>query len=395
MRRFQIYLLSFSTAIIYANNYYAQPLLAFWARAFHVSESNAGQVFFCSMLGQALGMIILIPLGDMLKKKMLILWTMGMTTLAVLSAAMATDITMLKGCILIAGFFSIGPQLMIPLAADLTNPKEQTFIIGMITVGMLAGVVFARLFAGSITAWFNWRAVYAFSTVFLLISFICIYRYIPESRPKFEGRYADILKSVWQLFIRYGEIRENIMISGSAFALSRMFWATVTFLLASAPFNYNTDMIGLFGMITLAGALSAPLVGKLHDGCSAGIIILIGIIILTASFLLLFFFPTNIVLILAGGALMEGSRQLIQIPNQSQTISLVPEARSRLNMLYISGCLVGASLGAGAGLMAWHWDRWRGVCYVAFAILAIQGVIFMQSWRGSRRNDKDAPVFTG
>lgn len=381
LRKSQIYLLSFSSAVIAANAYYAQPLLAYWSKAFGVSESNAGQVFFCSMLGQALGMITLIPLGDKLRRKRLILWTIGITIASVILAALSVNITMLKGSMLIAGFFSIGPQLMIPLAVDLSPKEERTHIVGMITSGVLSGVVFARLMSGSITAWISWRLVYALSAGFLVISFIFIQRFIPESRSKFEGSYKEILRSVWKLFRQYREIRVAILVSGSSFVLSRMFWATIAFLLASDPFNMNTDVIGMIGLVTLTGALSAPLAGKLNIRFSANKVIVFGIIVLVISFLLLFFFPSVLILIIVGGALMEGSRQLIQVTMQSQTISLVAEARSRLNMLFISGCFVGAALGAALGLIAWHWNKWQGVCYVAFIILALQSIIFARNWR--------------
>lgn len=376
LRRSQIYLLSFSSAVIAANAYYAQPLLAYWAKAFHVSEANAGQVFFCSMLGQALGMLILIPLGDKLRRKKLILWTIGIATVMVVLAACSVNITMLKGCMLIAGFFSVGPQLMIPLAVDLSPQEARTHIVGMITAGVLSGVVFARLLGGSLTAWINWRVAYGVSAGFLVISFFFIYRFIPESRSRFEGSYADILRSVWKLFRRFPEIRVAILVSGSGFIVSRMFWSTIAFLLAGAPYHLNTDIIGLIGLVTLAGAASAPMAGTLNKRFSANQVIVGGMAVLVFSFLLLYFFPFSMTSIIAGGLLMEGSRQLIQITMQSQTIGLVAEARSRLNMLFISGCFLGAALGAALGLIAWHLDKWNGVCFAAFLVLAIQIITF-------------------
>lgn len=384
LRKSQIYLLSFSSAVIAANGYYAQPLLAYWAKAFHVSESNAGQVFFYSMLGQALGMITLIPLGDKLERKRLILWTVGITIVTVILAAVSVNIAMLKACMLFTGFFSVGPQLMVPLAVDLSVAEKRMHIVGMISAGVLTGVVFARLVGGSITAWINWRLVYALSAGFLIISFIFIYRFIPESRSKFEGSYKEILQSIWKLFRRHAEIRVAIVVSGSAFVLSRMFWATVAFLLAGRPFNMNTDVIGLFGLVTLAGSLSAPLAGKLTHRFTPHRVIVINLALLALSFLLMFLFPAAILVIIAGGLLMEGSRQLVQVTMQSQTISIAAEARSRLNMLFISGCFVGAALGAALGLIAWHWDKWRGVSYAAFVILIIQSITYLLAWRRNK-----------
>lgn len=385
LRKSQIYLLSFSSAVIAASVYYAQPLLAYWAKSFHVSESNAGQVFFYSMLGQALGMIILVPLGDKLKRKKLILFIIGITTVMVILAAVSVNIAMLKGCMLVAGFFSIGQQLMIPLAVDLSAKEERTHVVGMVVSGGLLGVVFARVIGGSITALVNWRAVYAFSAGLLIICFIFIYRFIPESRSKFEGSYADILKSVWMLFRKYGEIRVAILVSGSSFLLSRMFWVTITFLLAADPFNMNTDVIGLFGLVTLTGALSAPLAARLNNYFSPGKVIVCSISLSAIAFMLFFFFSSFIIFIVVGGILMEGSRQLIQITMQSHAISLVPDARSRLNMLYTSGCFVEAALGAALGLITWDWGKWDGVCYVGFIVIAIQSILFIKPWRKEER----------
>lgn len=381
LRKSQIYLLSFSSAVLSANCYYAQPLLAYWAKAFQVSESNAGQVFFFSMLGQALGMITLVPLGDKLERKRFTLWTIGITIGAVLMAAFSVNISMLKMSMLIAGFFSVGPQIMIPMAVDLSVPEKQTHIVGMITAGILTGAVFARLVGGSINAWIGWRVVYAMSAGFLLVSFLFIYRFIPHSRSKFEGTYGEILQSVWQLFRQHNEIRISIVVSGCAFVLSRMFWATIAFLLAGKPFNMNTDVIGVIGLVTLAGSVSAPLAGKLTRRFTSHKVIVFNLVLLALSFLVLFLFPKFLIAVIAGGLLMEGSRQLIQVNMQSQTIGIAAEARSRLNMLYIAGCFSGAALGAALGLIAWHWNKWQGVCYVAFLILLIQSATYLYSHR--------------
>lgn len=385
LRKSQIYLLSFSSAIIAANAYYAQPLLSYWAKSFNVSEANAGQVFFYSILGQALGMIILIPFGDKLKRKKMILWSIGTITVMVILAAFSESICMLKTYLLIAGFFSIGPQLMIPMAVDITPKRERTHIVGLITAGVLSGVVAGRLLGGFITAWYNWRLVYEISAFFLTISFIAIYRFIPESKPKFEGHYSDILHSTWKLFCRFGEIRVAITVSGIGFVVSRMFWVTIAFLLGSVSFNLDTDIIGLFGLVTLAGAASASLTGMLNKRFTSNQIMQSGMITLMISFILLFFFHSNLLFIILGGILMEGSRQLIQITMQAQTISLEAEANSRLNTLFISGCFIGAALGAALGLIAWHLDNWEGVCYTAFLVLAIQIAIFILTRNKSKK----------
>lgn len=380
LKKTQIYLLSFSSAAIIANIYYSQPLLAHWAKTFHVSESSAGQVFFCGVLGMALGAITLIPLGDKLKRKKFILWTIGINIVMVFLVAMSWNITVLKVFMLIVGFFSIGPQLIVPLAVDLSTKENRTKVVGIIISGLLFGAIFARLIGGSITAWFNWRFVYILSTGLMIITFIFIYRFIPESQPKYKGTYGDILKSLWKIFRQQRQLRVAILLGASCFVLSRAFWVTIAFLLAGEPFNMNTDAIGLFGLVTLAGAFNAPVVGRLSNRFSADKIIMFGIMILAIAFLLLFFFPFALLLVVAGGGLMEGGRQLIQVTMQSEVISHSKEARSRLNMLYITGGFAGSALGAALGLIAWHWGKWDGVCYVAFIVVLFQSIIFAKDW---------------
>jgi len=383
LRKSQIYLLAFSSAVITANLYYSQPLLAYWADTFQVSESSAGQTFFYSMLGQALGLIALIPLGDKLKRKKFLLWIIAAAMLAIIAAALSVNLVMLKAAMFVSGFFSVGPQIIIPLTVDLSPQKERTHVVGVITSGILTGTVFARLFSGSITVWMNWQMVYVFSALFTVIIFFLIRRYIPESRSDFKGSYKKILQSVWQLFKKYSEIRVAVIVSSCSFVVSRMFWATVAFLLAGHLFNLTTDLIGIFGLVTLTGSLSAPLAGKLEAHFSDKKVIVFGMLTLVTSFVVLYFFSSVLIFVVVGGALMEGSRQLVQVTMQSQTIGLVKEARSRLNMLYISGCFIGAALGAALGLAAWHWNGWEGVCVVAFVILAIQMLVYFQSLRNT------------
>lgn len=389
LKKPQIYLLSFSSAIIIANIYYSQPLLAHWAETFQVSDTSSGQVFFCGMFGMALGAIVLIPLGDKLKRKKFILSIIGLNIVMVSLVAMSWNITVLKVCMLIVGFFSIGPQLIIPLAVDLSTNEDRSKVIGTIISGLLFGAIFARLMGGSITAWLNWRFVYILSAIFLVIVFIAIYRSIPESRSGYKGTYGDILQSLWKIFRQHDQVRVAMLLGGSCFVLSRAFWITIAFLLADSPFNMNTDAVGLFGLVTLAGAFNAPLVGRLNNRFSTGKIILAGIVILAIAFLLLFFFSSDLLLVITGGVFMEGGRQLIQVTMQSAAISTSKEARSRLNMLYIAGGFAGSALGAALGLVAWHWGKWDGVCYMVFVILLLQTIVLTQSWfKASRKAAK-------
>lgn len=379
LRKSQLYLLSFSSAVIIANIYYAQPLLAYWTSYFHVSESSAGQVFFYGLLGMALGGITLIPLGDKLKRRKLILWTIGTNIVMTVIVAMSWNIMMLQGCMLIVGFFCIGPQLIIPMAVNLRAKEKRTKTIGIIISGVLSGSIFARVIAGAITAWFNWRVVYILSSVLLSISFILIYKFIPESQPKYRGTYYDILKSTWEIFRQHNQIGRSILLGGSCLVVSRIFWGTIAFLLAGPPFNMNTDMIGLFSLISLTGAFTALITGRLDDRLSTNKIIIFGIVILAVAFFFFLFFSLTLLLIVVGTGLMEGGRQLIQVTMQSETVSLSEEARSRLNMLYTTGVFAGNAIGVALGLIAWSWDQWNGVCYVAFMVVLLQCIIFAMS----------------
>ncbi|KLT66073.1 MFS transporter [Pedobacter sp. BMA] len=376
LSRIDILLMAFCTGLIVANIYYCQPLVILIAKDFNLSETYAGRITYITQIGYALGLFLLVPLGDMFERKKQILFITGLAILALLVAAVSHTFFLLEIASLLIGCCSIVPQLILPLAANLSTDENRGANIGSIMSGLLVGILASRAVSGSIGFWLGWRAVYYIAAGICLLLIGLMAKRFPQSYPSFKGGYRQLMTSMFSYIKTQPVLRETSIINFLAFAIISAFWTTMVLFLANPPFNFQTLQIGLFGIAGAAGALAAPLVGKLSDGNNPRQNLMIGFILQMVSVALFYFTGNHLYLFVIGIVLIDIGQQAIHVTNQTRIYTLIPEARNRLNTIFMSVSFIGASCGSALGLLLWDKGGWNFFCYGLTAIIILNILIY-------------------
>ncbi|MFC6225477.1 MFS transporter [Hymenobacter artigasi] len=362
-----VWLMALTCGLVVANIYYNQPLLAAIGRTFHLSDSSASLVATATQVGYTLGMLFVVPLGDMLERKRLILIMLLGAAACLGLAAFAPSFALLAGASILLGICSAVPQLLLPMAAHLAPEADRGRIVGRIMSGLLIGILASRTLSGYVGAHLGWRAMFEIAAGLMLALLGLLAWRLPRDQPNFAGSYGSLMKSLLTLTSTLPALRRSALVGGLLFAAFSVFWTTLTFFLEGPAYQYGSDVVGFFGLIGAMGALAAPLAGKVADTRGPDFTIGVGILLALAAYVLMGLTGFHLAGLVLGVILLDVGVQSVHISNQTKVFSLVPEARSRLNTVYMTGYFTGGSLGSVAGGLAWVHGGWAGVCMLGGA----------------------------
>ncbi|VWD09767.1 MFS transporter [Burkholderia contaminans] len=375
-------LLATIAGVSVANIYYNQPLLDSFRSAFPDGASWIGAVPTATQLGYAAGMFLLAPLGDRFDRRGLILMQIAGLSIALIVAATAPSLAVLTVASLAIGVLATIAQQAVPFAAEIAPPAERGHAVGTVMSGLLLGILLARTAAGFVAEYFGWRAVFAASVAALVALAAVIVLRLPRSSPTSTLSYGKLLGSMWHLAVELRGLREASLTGAALFAAFSAFWPVLTLLLAGAPFHLGPQAAGLFGIVGAAGALAAPYAGRFADKRGPRAIISLAIALLALSFVIFALSGSSLVGLVIGVIVLDVGVQAAQISNQSRIYALKPEARSRVNTVYMVCYFIGGALGSSAGVAAWHAFGWIGMCTTGLVFTALGG---WSHHRGGRR----------
>jgi predicted MFS family arabinose efflux permease len=372
-------LMSVATGLSVACNYYVQPLLETVARTFHLSVNQAGFIVTTAQLGYAAGLLLLVPLGDMLERRGLIVI---MSLLAaggmVITALSPTLPLMLLGTVL-TGLFSVVAQILVPLAATLAAPEKRGKVVGTVMSGLLLGILLARTVAGGLAQLGGWRTVYWVASVLMVLMALALWRFLPRFKQSVPLNYGQLLNSIFSLYAHSPLLRTRAITGCLAFANFSVLWTSMAFLLASPPYGYSEGTIGLLGLVGAAGALAARQAGTLADKGKARLTTTVGLAIMLCSWGITALGSSLIALII-GIILLDLAVQAVHITNQSVIYRQMPEARNRLTAGYMTSYFIGGAVGSLVSATAFQHAGWYGVCS-AGALLTLLNILSW--WRGA------------
>ncbi|QHM74454.1 putative transporter [Mixta theicola] len=377
-------LMSIATGLAVACNYYAQPLLDTIARGFNLSVSQAGFIVTTAQLGYAAGLLLLVPLGDRLERRALIV---GMSLLAaggMVITALATSLTMMLLGTALTGLFSVVAQLLVPLAATLAAPEKRGKVVGTVMSGLLLGILLARTVAGALAQLGGWRAVFWVASVLMALMALALWRGLPRYRQTVALSYPQLLGSIFHLYAAARVLRTRAVIGCLSFANFSILWTSMAFLLAAPPWNYSEGEIGLLGLAGVAGALAARQAGTLADRGKARLTTTLGLLIMLASWALTALGAHSLLALIAGIILLDLAVQGVHITNQSVIYRRMPEARNRLTAGYMTSYFIGGAAGSLLSANAYHFAGWYGVC-TAGSLLTLLNLLCW--WTGYRYED--------
>ena len=357
-----VWLMAITCGLVVANIYYNQPLLAAIGRTFRLSDSSASLIATATQVGYTLGMLLVVPLGDKLERKRLMLLMLLGAAACMGLAAVAPSFAVLAGASVLIGLFSAVPQLLVPMAAHLAPEQSRGRIVGRVMSGLLIGILLSRTVSGYVGLHLGWRAMFEIGAGLMLLLGALLAWKLPTDQPTFTGTYASLMKSLLTLTREQLPLRRAALVGASLFAAFSVFWTTLAFYLEGAPYHYGSDVAGFFGLIGAFGALAAPLAGKTADTRGASYTIRLGILLALGAYAVLGLVGGYLAGLVVGVILLDVGVQATHISNQSMIFALVPEARSRLNTVYMTAYFIGGSLGSIAGGLAWTHGGWPGVC---------------------------------
>jgi len=356
-----LFLLAATAGLSVANIYYNQPLLSEFRQSFPGGANWIGAVPTATQLGYAAGMFFLAPLGDRFQRRTLILLQIAGLCIMLVAAALAPNLATLVVASLFIGILSTIAQQVLPLAAELSAPTERGAAVGFVMSGLLLGILLARTVSGVLAGHFGWRMVFGTAVATMLVLGAIIAQRLPRRTPSSSLPYGALLMSLWHL-VREEPVLRNASLTGAAlFAAFSAFWSVLALLLSGAPFNLGPEAAGLFGIVGAAGALVAPFAGRSADTRGPNAVIKLALWLTALSFLIFAGSAHSLSGLIVGVLVLDIGVQAAQISNQSRIYAIRPEARSRINTIYMVAYFIGGALGSAAGAFAWRHAGWLGV----------------------------------
>lgn len=357
-----VFLLAVATGLSVSNEYWAQPLLDSIGHTFNATTTSAGLIVTLTQLGYAAGLVFLVPLGDMLERRRLIVSVLFISVFSLILAAISQTIMIFFIASLAIGVTSVVAQIFVPFSATLAGDHERGKVVGQVMSGLLLGILLARTLSGFISVYEGWRAIFWIASVMMLILSVILLKALPVYKTETKLTYSELIKSVWDLIKTEPVLRRRSLYGALIFANFSVLWTSLTFLLAHPPYNYNDALIGLFGLIGASGAISANIAGRLADKGHTNSATGFFLFSILFSFALMAFGKTYLIPLIIGIVILDLGIQGAHILNQSEIYKLNAEARSRLTTAYMTTFFIGGAIGSITSAAIYSFDGWIGVC---------------------------------
>jgi predicted MFS family arabinose efflux permease len=365
--------MAIAAGLCVANIYYNQPLLALLAQEFGVSGARIGLVPMATQVGYALGLFFLAPLGDRFERKRLILLHVGGMVITLAASALARGVVSLAWASFATGVLASVVQQIVPMAAQLAPPARRGRVVGTVVSGILLGILLARTVSGAVAAAVGWRAMFWLAAGFMVLVGAGLAAALPRAPGRSSLGYGALLGSMLGLVRRHAVLRQASVVQALLFATFSVFWSTLALALAQPPFGLGSTAAGLFGLVGAAGALAAPLSGRIADRGGPALVATLGAALVTIAFLVLGLLPLSLASLIVAVIVMDLGVQSALVSNQARVQALDQHASSRLNTVYVTTMFVGGAIGSAAGLQAWEWGGERAVAGagLAFGVMAL------------------------
>jgi predicted MFS family arabinose efflux permease len=366
--RAMVLLLAVACGASAANLYYAQPILDTIAKAFGTSSATAGLIVTFSQVGYAAGLALLVPVGDLVSRRRLVPVVLTVTCAGLIVCAFAPNIGVLIGVGLIVGAGSVVAQVLVPMAASLSVTERRGQVVGTVMSGLLLGILLARTISGVVAGASSWRVVYVMAAVVMAVMAVVLGRLLPPEGDRPQISYGSLLGTAVKLLATEALLRRRALFGALGFAAFSVFWTTMAFLLAGAPYHYGDITIGMFGLVGAGGALCANFAGRWADRELTKVTTLVFAACMGISFLPLWWGRHDLIALIVGIVVLDVGVQGLQVTNQSLIYRLAPSLRSRITSAYMVCYFAGGAVGSAVGSSIYDSHHWAGVCVLGAVI---------------------------
>lgn len=355
-----IFAMAAAGGLAVANVYYNQPLLGLIEHSYPGSPA-IGLIPTATQLGYAIGLFFLVPFGDLVERRSAIVTQFMLLAGALVLAALAKTTFALIAASLVLGVAATVAQQIVPFAAILSPPARRGAVVGTVVSGILCGILLSRTLAGFVGAHFGWREMFWLSVPLAIIAGLLMRFALPRHYPSTALTYPDALKSLFHMWAEEPALRRATYTQAALFASFTIFWTILSLRLLEPSFGYGAEVAGIFGIIGAAGIFAAPLAGRIADRKGPHMVVASSAVATLLSWAIFGIWGTVAGLVVGVVVLDVGVNSAL-VANQHQIFQIRPEARSRLNTLFMTGMFIGGSLGSLGATAAYHLGGWNWVC---------------------------------
>lgn len=381
-------LLAVACGTIVANLYYAQPLVGLISKDTGISAAGAGLIVTLTQVGYGLGLLFIVPLSDLIETKKLTLAMLVLLLGALALFAVAHNAATVLAASVLIGIGAVATQILVPFAAYMASEEIRGRVVGMVMSGLLIGIMFSRPASSFITEFAGWHAVFIASFVVIVLLMVLLYKALPSHRPESEMSYFELVKSLGTIFMTTPALRRRAFYQASLFASFSLFWTVVPMYLTE-KFHLSQTGIAFFALAGVAGAVAAPIAGRLADKGYTRILTGAAIITAALSFIVCRVVtgsstPELILLTFAAVALdMSVSGNLVL--GQKIIYSINGAARGRLNGVFMAIFFMGGAVGSAIGSYGYAAGGWHAASWIGFAMPALIFIYYLTEYK-TRRN---------
>lgn len=374
--------LSVMAGISVANIYYCQPLLNMISEETGLSTFEVNLMPVFTQVGYALGLLFIIPMGDLYNRRKTILASFSAVVISLLVIYASDSTALLLGASFVTGFCSVSPQVFIPFVSLFAKPDQKERKVGIVLSGLLVGILASRVVSGYVGHLLGWRSMYLVAAVIMALSALIILRIFPNVEPTYQGSFGSLMKSFTKLLKDHPRSLLYSIRSSFAFGSMLGLWACLAFRMKEAPFFADSDTVGMLALCGVAGALTASNVGKYIPRYGVERINGIGAMLMALSWVIMYLFQNTYTGMIAGIIIIDIGMQCIQLSNQSATMRLCPEATSRMNTIYMVTYFIGGSFGTFLAGTMWSLYGWSGTVTAGFGMILVSILITLMHRNG-------------
>jgi predicted MFS family arabinose efflux permease len=383
-----ITLLAAACGIIVANLYYAQPLIGPIAVATGISPGAAGLIVTLAQIGYGLGLLFIVPAGDLIENRKMVLVLLAITCVALVGAAYAQSAAQFFLAAFVIGVSSVGAQVLVPYAAHMSLPETRGRAVGNVMSGLLMGILLARPLSSLVADLLGWHAIFGMSAVVIALLALVLARYLPARRPPAGMHYFALLASMWHLVRTTPILRRRSAYHAMMFAAFSLYWTTSPLFLAGPTFNMSQKGIALFAFAGVIGVIAAPIAGRVADRGWSRPATCVAMLAVAASFLMTHFWSggreSSLAVLLGSAILLDFGVSANLVLSQRAIYALGGEIRSRLNGLFMATFFGGGALGSALGGWIYAQGGWSATTWLGFAFPAL-ALLYYCTELGARR----------
>ncbi|MFF2319846.1 MFS transporter [Agrobacterium sp. NPDC058088] len=380
------FLLATACGLIAANLYYGQPLAGIIGSELGLSAGATGLIVTLTQIGYGVGLLFVVPLGDLIENRKLVVSSVSMAVLSLAAAAFAPHAAPFLIAAFLVGVSSVAVQVIVPYAAHMAPHAIRGRVVGNVMSGLMAGIMLARPVSSLLSEVVSWRGVFLTSAAVMALLAVVLFRLLPIRMPEARLSYGSLMASMGRLALHTPILRRRAIYHAFLFAAFSLFWTTTPLYLSGPHFNLSQGEIALFALAGAAGTVAAPIAGRMADRGWTRVATLFALVSVALSFAVTHLAPEGshlaLAILVVAAIVLDFGVTTNLVLGQRAIFTLGAEFRSRLNGIYMATFFMGGAIGSAVGGWAYAVGEWQAASWIGFALPVAALLYFLTEKRG-------------